>query len=312
MSRYSRDNVLFVTFRKEKSDVMSSTKGLQHRQSYFSFNGEDRMTKTVKEEESILAVLDQDMEDGAGAGISHDYRDFERPRVDILQKVRPDGTPPGTLICAGTGRMWRGNDKGQGEPLDVIPFDSLVVMVEWIPKNSDGSGGGYVGTHMRGATEVADMMTITTADGKKDTVLPNGHQLQEQHLHLCIDTKGSIVIICMKGTSIPVSRSWNGIKSQFRYNKEGSKYDGKPLPAWSQIYRLGSTIESKYDRSWYKWSVTHIGPVVSKQHIEIARDLYKSGDVRKAQLTYVPESSDGDSRSQSNGYLPPPAQEEVF
>lgn len=185
----------------------------------------------------------------AGAGLEDVGRDeYAIPFLTVLDPksrfVKPaaaggiPGANAGALFNTSTNEIFDGEIG-----IDFIPVHRDHHFVEWIPKNEDGSGGGFVGIRSPDDPLALELQAKHGKFGKLPT--SDGHELAETfYLYglVVADGVGTPVVIGFSSTQIKKYRN-------FMTRAMGIKYQGPSgmiVPAlWAHVWRFGSMWEKK-------------------------------------------------------------------
>lgn len=187
----------------------------------------------------------------AGKGVSQDRDDSLVPMAVVLQVNTPQAIkqkPEYLGHAAEGGDIWFKNlpnpvVKSQ-EGILVQPVHFWKSVVEWVPKNKDGSGGGYVATH---ETMPEDAKEVEDDDGRKRMMSPRSTEYVETRNHAVIAyTEGGPIpfLLPMSGSQHTVSRAWTFM--------QGTKViEGVKLPSWAVLYRMKTVLRTKGQQNWF-------------------------------------------------------------
>lgn len=174
------------------------------------------MGKQVSKNKEQVPAAVSDYGTYAGGGYENTNQDdFARPVVVLLQALSPqvsgtdpiDGARAGSLLNSATDELY------PEEGFIFVPCAREHVFTEWIPKNEDGTGGGFVGRHEPASEVVAAAIKQYGRFGKPK--LPNGNELVETFylygmvLENASDTEAiDIVVIPFTSTKIKKYKAW--------------------------------------------------------------------------------------------------------
>jgi hypothetical protein len=189
----------------------------------------------------------------SGKGVSQSADDSLVPLIVVLQAQSPQAIKqkPEFLKGAEAGCIWLKN-----APQPVIPSEVGILVqpcafyknvVEWIPKNKDGSGGGYVGEHKempKDAKEVADK----DDPERKRMMSPRGTEYVETRNH-------AVIVYTPDGNAypylIPLSSSGHSVSRQWMFMMKSKTYEGHVLDSFTALYRLKTMLRTKGTYNWY-------------------------------------------------------------
>jgi len=191
-----------------------------------------------------LAVVDFGDDDGAGM---EDVRreEYSIPFLYVLDAKSPACAPPtaggtagavaGKLLNTATNELYDGALGAQ-----FIPCMRDSNFGEWIPRNEDGSGGGFVGTRATNDPLVIELRAKHGSFGKLPT--DNGTELVETFylygLIVNADGLGSPVLVPFKSTSISAYKNFVTRHMAIRYKKADGSLVAPPL--WAHRWRIGT------------------------------------------------------------------------
>lgn len=226
-----------------------------------------------------VAVYDPGQD--AGAGLENVTSDeYAIPFVKILDPKSPQCKPPsagglpgakgGTIINLSTNEIFDGP-----AGIDFIPVHRDHHFVEWIKKNEDGSGGGFVGVR---PPDDALMLRLQTEQGKFGKLqTPEGHELA--------DTYYIYGLIVQEGQGIPalIAFASTQIKKykNFMTRVMGIQYAGPngqvTPPMWAHLWHFSTVYESKGQNSWYGWRLALKEEPPIKARLKTTDPLYLQG-----------------------------------
>jgi hypothetical protein len=189
----------------------------------------------------------------AGKGISESADDSLVPLLVVLQAQSPQSMKqkPEYLKGAEAGCLWMKN-----APQPVVKSEVGVLaqpvsfyknVVEWIPKNKDGSGGGYVGEHK---TMPADAKEVVDRDDpeRKRMMSPRGTEYVETRNHV-------VILYTEDGQAfpylIPLSSSGHSVSRQWMFMMKSKVVEGNKVPSFAVLYRLKTILRTKGAHNWY-------------------------------------------------------------
>jgi hypothetical protein len=254
--------------------------------------------------QSAPAILQNDLDDYAGAGTSDDRRDNIVPFLAVLQKGSPQvnekksgyiqGAKPGMLFNSATQRIYEAEADGAG-PTALQGFME-VCEIEWIPR---AQGGGFVARHpldtplLNQITEVANPQSPTS--NRKTRMLPNGHELVTTAYHYLILTETlEPVVVGLTSTGMQTHRRWN---TMYR-NKKVRNRAGQLVvaPSFATLVRLRTFWSNNESGDWYSLAVDDLGWTEDMESYETTRDFHKLA-LTGAVAAAAPPTEDGDSTS---------------
>lgn len=202
---------------------------------------------------ALPAHLKSRVKEDAGRGISESADDSLVPMMVVLQPLSPQAIKqkPEYLKGAEAGDLWLKNAphpviKGAEGTL-AQPCAFWKNVVEWIPKNKDGSGGGYVGEH---PTMPADAKEVVDKDDpeRKRMMSPRGTEYVETRNH-------AVIIYTEDGQAfpylIPLSSSGHSVSRQWMFMMKSKTADGDKIPSFAAIYRLKTIMRTKGQYNWF-------------------------------------------------------------
>jgi hypothetical protein len=150
--------------------------------------------------------------------------------------------------------------------------------VEWIPKNPDGSGGGFVGIRAEDDPLVLELRQKHGQFGKLPT--SDGHELAETYYLyglLVVDGMASPALVGFSSTQIKKYR--NFITRIMGITYQGEKTQANPSgvirpPMWAHRWRLTTVFEKKATFSWYGWRIGLVEDPPIKSRLKITDPLY--------------------------------------
>lgn len=189
----------------------------------------------------------------SGEGVSTSSDDSLVPMITILQAQSPQAIKqkPEYIKGAEAGVIWLKN-----APHPIVPGEKGILVqpcafwknvVEWIPKNKDGSGGGYVGEH---ETMPADAKEVQDKDDPERTRMmsPRGTEYVETRNH-------AVIVYTEDGQAfpylIPLSSSGHSVSRQWMFMMKSKTYEGKVLDSYTVLYRLKTILRTKGTYNWF-------------------------------------------------------------
>lgn len=207
---------------------------------------------------AVPAYLKDKIKADSGKGISESADDSLVPLLVVLQAQSPQAMKqkPEYLKGAEAGDIWMKNAprpvvKAGPEHDGVLaqPCSFYKNVVEWIPKNKDGSGGGYVGEH---ATMPKDAKEVADKDDpeRKRMMSPRGTEY--------VETRNHVVIMYPDGPGsqgypylIPLSSSGHSVSRQWMFMMKSKTVEGSKVPSFAVLYRLKTILRTKGTYNWH-------------------------------------------------------------
>lgn len=231
---------------------------------------EEVKTTAVATQETTgsTAIAEYDYGDDAGGGLQDiDKSEFKIPMLRILDPKSPQckpvqngglpGAKGGAIINMGTNEIYDG-ERG----LMFVPCARDHNFVEFLKRNEDGSGGGFIGIHAPDADLVLELQAKHGKFGKLP-VPDTEHELSESFyltgIAFPIEVDGSIgpsfkAVIAFASTQIKKYQSFITRAMGIKYKVSGDKVITPPL--WAHKWHLRTTYESKGANSWFGWTIT--------------------------------------------------------
>lgn len=197
----------------------------------------------------------------AGKGVSTAAEDNLVPLIYVLQSNSPQVNKRHESYIEGAepGDIWLRN---ASQPIvkggDGVLFQPCFFqrdIGEWIPRDPDGGGGGFVGRHLEmpsDATEVADEKN----PARKRFMSPRGTEYVETRNHA-----GYVVLpsglalpynIALSSTGHSASRAWMQLMN--------TKVIGDDkAPSWAVLYRIKTRLRTRKTQSWFVMDVADGG-----------------------------------------------------
>ena len=232
----------------------------------------------TKKKDNLPASID--LESMAGQGNEFvTARDTKLPIIKILYGSSPvlndrdprfdENANVGDIWSETSGRVWKGRTG-----FLVAPCLYINTFNEW--KDKGESTGRPVKIHLD-----PSIMSETKRDMDGKDRLPNGNYVEDTGNHfVCIlDDDYNVVeqaLITMKSTQKKKSKMWNSMIGSRRAKGKNGFYNP---PAFSQVYKLAITKESKGDYTWSGWVVEFKGlmtPDKNLKTLESTQSFYKS------------------------------------
>ena len=243
--------------------------------------------KSLVDSNNFITELMSDLGD-VDLGYSTDQEDSQTPIIALLQdnsgEVKKkhnkyiEGAEAGMFIN-------RSQQKLYEDGFYFIPCGFAHVWVEWPAEIGEGSPiTQYKYDRLDSNLGKPSDTTEKSDPNNPDKIIlsrENGNRLVETRYHygLIIDDVDSSVspaVIPFAGTGHTVSKNWTSIL------KSKSLPNGRPAPAWLQIYKITSVFREKGSQSWYNLSPKFHQFIDTKYLLEQARELNEScqaGDV---------------------------------
>ncbi len=256
---------------------------------------------------ALPAHLKNKVKADAGRGISESADDSLVPMVAILQAQSPQAIKqkPEYLKGAEAGVIWLKNAPHpivSGEVgILVQPCAFWKNVVEWIPKNKDGSGGGYVGEH---ATMPADAKEVADKEDPEKT------RMMSPRGTVYVDTRNHAVIVYTDDGQafpylIPLSSSGHSVSRQWMFMMKSKTSDGDKIPSFAALYRLKTILRTKGTYNWFTFDPKEAGEEgetlwASEEQYEAGKALgiaFEKGE-KKADMAHAePETVAGSATS---------------
>lgn len=224
---------------------------------------------------AMAGVMPSFMEEQAradqGKGVSTDQADNLVPLIYVLQANSPQvsrhkpevyvqGAEPGDIWLKGApSPIVKGGPDEAGLLFQPCWFGKCVN--EWIPRNADGSGGGFIARH---ATMPADAQEVLIPGDKpgdkprrKMMNQDRSHEYMEtrEHAGFAITEAGPIpYIIALSSTGHQTSREWMPLMNR-KVTPGGIK-----APSWAALYRITSRLRVRGNQNWFMLQVADAGP----------------------------------------------------
>lgn len=228
---------------------------------------------------AMAGVMPTFMEEQAradqGKGVSTDQADNLVPLVYVLDPKSPQVSKHRQEYVPGAepGDIWLKNApegvaviKG-GLDAEGLLFQSCYFtrcVNEWIPRNPDGSGGGFIARHNCGsAAEIAGAQEVVFP-AEKPGDKPRSKWMNQDRSHEYVETRehcgyaitkmGALpYILAFSSTGHQTSRSWMPLMNR-KVTPGGVK-----APSWACVYRLKSYLFTRGSQAWFKLQVTDAG-----------------------------------------------------
>lgn len=237
-----------------------------------------------------VAVYDPGEDAGAGSeNLTKD--DYSIPFLYVLDAKSPQCNPPtaggipgakaGSLYNTATHELFDG-EKGAA----FIPVYRDHNYGEWIPRNEDGSGGGFVGIRSADDPLVLELRAKHGTFGKLRT--SDGHELIETfYLYglTVTDGIGSPILQPFKSTHISAYKNFNTREMSITYVGR----DGKPVrPAlWAHTWRITTVFRPAKKAGQSGWYIPRLQldkPTPIESRLKMSDPLY---DQAKALYTNI-------------------------
>jgi len=229
---------------------------------------------------NALAVVD--FGEDAGVGMENiDRSEYAIPFVRVLHALSPQvkpksagglGCKAGDIFNLGTNEAFDG-EKG----VTFIPVHRDHNYVEFIPRNEDGSGGGFVGIR---AVDDPLVLQLSAEQGKFGRLKTSeGTELTETfYLYgLLLDENNtpSQVVIGFSSTQIKKYKAFITRYMGIQYPNPQNVMVRPPL--WAHKWKLTTAYEQKGVYNWYGWRVNLLEEPSSKSLMAITDPLYVLG-----------------------------------
>ena len=227
------------------------------------------------------AITVVDFEGDEGAGMENvDRSEWTIPFVRIVQAGSPQAKPKavgGLDLKAGTIFNLGTNEDFEGEAgVEFIPVHRSHNYVEFIPRNPDGSGGGFVGIHEADSDLVLQLKAAQGQFGRLK--LENGNELTETfYLYGLLVAAGvpSQVVIGFSSTQIKKYKAFMTRYMGIQYPNQDGKMVRPPL--WAHRWKLSTAYEQKGTYSWYGWRIALVEEPASRSLMKTSDPLYQFG-----------------------------------
>lgn len=220
--------------------------------------------------------LREQMKADAGAGVSDAKGDSLVPMIVVLQGQTPQAQrgKPEYIEGAAAGDIWLRNAQkpiikavSVGDPgLMVQPCYFYKNIGEWIPREPDGSGGGFVASHeWFDGWETSDWAKSRGIHQVEDPETGAKKWMGEGDAHEFIEARNHVVIVYQEGYTpvpylIPMSGSQHQVSRTWTFMMKNKVTDGARDPSWAHKYILKTRLASKGKLSWYVFDVLEGGP----------------------------------------------------
>jgi len=240
---------------------------------------EIKVPSVIESQSTDVAIYDPGSD--AGAGMEDITRDeYAIPFIRILDakspQVRPvsaggiPGAKAGSIINMSTSEIFDG-EKG----IEFIPVHRDHKFVEWIKRNDDGSGGGFVGIRAVDDPLVLELRAKHGQFGKLPT--SEGHELVETfELYglIVADGMANPCVISFSSTQIKKYKSFMTRVMGITY--QGPQGPVRP-PLWAHVWTLKTAYESKGQFSWYGWRIALKEEPPIRSRLKLTDPIYARG-----------------------------------
>lgn len=224
----------------------------------------EKTKAVVKKKTTALVIPTIDLFADADVGFENiGMEDTRIPMLSILQSNSPQckrsngkfikGAEEGNMYNSVTENLYDG-DKG----IEIIVASYDRVYIEWIPRNPDGSGGGFVGAHTKDSEVV---LTATKTEKCRDGVLDNGNELANtmQFYVLLKKAEGGVtrMLVPMSSTQLTPGKT---LVAKLQDLVETDPKSGKSYtpPLFYSIYKLKTVVQTKGENSWYNYKTEFV------------------------------------------------------
>lgn len=217
----------------------------------------------------------RDME-GESRGVSTDQADNTVPRIYLLQNNSPqvsrhnqeqyvEGAEPGDIWLKNAPQpIVKGGKGSAGLLFQPCWFGKCVN--EWIPRNRDGTGGGFIARHnVSQAIQIPGAQEVSFP-GENPGDKPRKKWMNQDRSHEYIETREHVGIAYTEAGAFPfvlsfsstghqTSKDWMPLMQQKR------KPDGKILDSFVSLYCITTWLRTRGQQKWFQMSVTDGGLV---------------------------------------------------
>ena len=214
----------------------------------------DAAPAPVKASNALPAYLQNAVKADAGKGVSNSADDSLVPIIVVLQGQSPQTMKPKPeyIKDAVPGAIWlRNSALPIRESILVQPCYFYKSIGEWIPRNPDGSGGGFVAMHdwSEDWTKKLNLKEVEDRDGNK-------RWMDQNEEHEFVEARNHVVIVHNDDGSaaqylIPLSGSGHSVSRQWMFMIRNKTVDGAQIPSWAVMYRLKTIMRTKGKNNWY-------------------------------------------------------------
>ena len=207
--------------------------------------------------------MEEYINEDAGQGVSTAAEDNIVPLIYVLQAGSPQVNKRNEAYIEGAepGFIWLRN-----APRPIVdgevgflfqPCHFFRDVGEWIPRNPDGSGGGFVARWSEMPADATEIVPDPAKPNLKKFMSPRDTEYVETRNHagfVIMDDGRSVPYnIALSSTGHSVSKAWMGLQT--------SKYiAGKQAPAFAAIYRVKTKLRQRGSLSWFVMDMTDAGP----------------------------------------------------
>lgn len=271
------------------------------------------VVKQEPEQSSLTApdFLKDRIKRDAGAGVSGRAEDNLIPLLYILQAQSPQAVKQNQNYIKGAeaGDIWLRNCVVPiVKAVDGVLFQPCFFNIdygEWIPRNDDGSGGGFVARHLD-IPEVASEERDEQNPNKVLWRMPNGNEIIETRNHYGLirdlpgyDGRAFPYSIPLSSTGHSVSRAWMALMNQFG----GS--EGEDPVSFSRLYRLKTIYKTRGTNSWFMLDPQDGGWVRNSEEYDRGlafHNAIKRGEQRaEAPVNQADDAAGGSGAGQASG-----------
>jgi hypothetical protein len=220
------------------------------------------------------------------------------PSLKLLQALSPEIQKRGSSYVAGAEEGMMLNSLTQelyGMEVSIIPCYYYRSWVEFIPKNDDGSGGGFVAEHPQYDT------TNLKPDPKTGRPRYNaaGNEIVETGTHACLLIKADgafepIVLRCTS-TKWKASRKLNTLIAAFKRKIKTPDGQWVSPPRFAMRFKLASVFVDQTP-SYFTFDVEDNGEWATEEQMAVGQGLYQSmaaGEVKAGLDTEHSETLSG-------------------
>lgn len=237
---------------------------------------EDSFPGDAKPAGQDVAVYDPGAD--AGAGMEDVTKDeYAIPFVRILDAKSPQckpvnqgglpGAKGGSVINMSTNEVFDG-EKG----IEFIPVHRDHHFVEWIKRNDDGSGGGFIGIRSVDDPLVIKLRAEHGQFGKLPT--SDGHELVEAYYLYGLLVQDGMGVPCVIGfSSTQIKKYRNFITRVMNIQYQGPGGLVRP-PMWAHFWHFTTVYEQKGQNSWYGWRINLKEEPPIKSRLKLNEPLY--------------------------------------
>ena len=240
-------------------------------------------------------------------------QEFQTPGLRIIQQNSPQlvrnapeydpDARPGNILNTATGENWDGQ-----AGLEVVIFAKDYHYGEWIPRNPDGSGGGFRGMHLPNEPLVTRLLQEhgrfkklpwTNSDGENVELAETG-QLYVYYAPEPLGAENAQpAYISLSSTNMPVYQRWLSRHSGWKYRQPDNSM--KEAKLWAYIWKLTTVAQSRGTQNWFIFKLEPVGgkplelltAVRDKALFKMSEDMfgqYRAGLIKAAQTDREPDS----------------------